>query len=237
MQDFGCGPFAMQFGYMLAIAESIQAGQELPTPSIYSHDDSGEMWDLGLELYSSFRREISDESSYSELAGQREACGRLRHRAPEAPHPRSINWLTVLHAAYPGEVGTAIKSAIDRRLINQRPEIVLVTANPDSAEHMYEPPQEQYSLLSNPEAGPNLLLAGVFGKIYEWRKELYGRYVQPHIDSPQPDDLAFARSYLTLHPTSWISHGFRYVYSVYERRSSGQTNLTANPPRYSDAAF
>ena len=217
IQDFGCGPFAMQFGFVLGIANNIQHDGSAVF-SIYGHDDSGEMWNLGLQTYRDLRSEIDNEQSYPALSRLRQVMDGLKYRAPTPPFPRSTNWLSILHAAYPGTPGESIECEVSRRLENQRPKVVLVTANPHNSEYMYEPPSKEYEVWAECKKGPNLDLAGDFGEISEWRANLFHEFIEPHGPSLGSEDVDFAKRYLNQYRTAWESHNFGWVYSMYVRR-------------------
>ena len=218
VQDFACGPFAMQFGFALALAEKLRDRGSGLVPTIYSHDNSDRMWNLGLDLYQEFHRVIENHSEGDLLFHMTHACTNLRFRAPEPPFPRSTNWLTVLHAAYPGEIGTDIEIEVERRLMNQRPEIVIVTAHPDNKEYMFVPTAKSYRAVASRTPGPQMSLGGSFDETTLWRSDLLEHHIEPYKDMLSEEDFSFAANFLTKHPTSWKSDGFRYVYSLYERR-------------------
>ena len=76
VSDFGCGELAMQFGLVLAMADTLKAGPPPPALTIISSDTSQPMLLIGQKLWKNFVIEINT-GNYPNLATIKRICNDL----------------------------------------------------------------------------------------------------------------------------------------------------------------
>lgn len=220
LEDYACGPFAGQFGFVLAAAEAVKPFSENRRLSVYSDDDSDPMWDLGRDNWKDFRGEVGaltdDSESYPHLDAVRSVAkalviGQKNNRSAPV-------WLTVFHAAYPGETGERIKSDLDDLIKTRSPRLILLTAYKDRKEQLYCPPDNEYALVEGRVNGPRLALQRRFAQVTAWRKKLVDQFLSERIEGVGEGKRLKVIELLSKHPTDWRPAYFEYVYSLYVRK-------------------
>ena len=219
-EDYACGVFAGQFAYVLAAANTISTFGTERKLSIFSDDISDPMWDMGLDLWKDFRREIGavpeNGTKYPDLDSIRTSARLLQTRQPK--HLPATVWLTVFHAAYDGEYGDNLTDAINKLIAKKNPTIILLTAHKGSSSSIFTPPPELYIPVVERAVGGPMTLFGQFSLTTAWRQELFDQRIHPFINHVSEQDYRRALRLLKAHPTTWSPGNFSYVYSLYKRR-------------------
>ena len=164
LEDYACGTFAGQFALVLAASRSIESFITDRKLSIYSDDSSDTMWQTGLDLWKDSRREMGavplDGKEYPHLDTVRMSARLLTTKQPQ--HLPARVWLTVFHAAYGGEYGDSLTTAISSLIGKKNPHLIMTTAHKGSSENMYAPPPVQYKLVADKVLGHPMSLSGLF---------------------------------------------------------------------------
>ncbi len=222
LEDYACGPFAGQFGLVLAASEATNAFTGNRRLSIYGDDDSDPMWNLGKDIWKDFRSEIGaldgDSSSYPSLDSLRSMSRSLLTRNWQNPSARV--WLTLFHAAYPDEAGQRIKDNVDALVQERSPRLILLTAYRNRRDQMYDPPEKDYVLVEGNIRGPQLALTGQFNQVTAWRQKIAAKFLERDLVGVQRWKRMKATELLTKNPTNWRPSYFEYVYSLYVRRTA-----------------
>ena len=134
--DFGCGALAMQFGLALAASDTLQRRSKLPDLAIFSEDASEDMCRIGQLLWERFLDEIDNEGEYTELDALRQACHELEFT--NEFDSSVTRWLTAVHVAYE-ENADIVGRELDSRVNSQKPDLIVVTANPNFIDTAYSP--------------------------------------------------------------------------------------------------
>ena len=225
LEDYACGPFAGQFAFALAASEAEEQFSNLRIPSIYSDDSSDPMWSLGKSVWDTtldvlgFPWDV--QTPYPHLASFRDAARSLKFRRRN--NILAPVWLTAFHAAYPGQVGEALRGKIDALVQRNRPRLILVTAHPKRAQHLYCPTDESYTAVTEKNAGPLMALAGQFELVTSLRRKVAEDLlapVQKGIQGVEEWEHTRVADLLTKRPTNWRPSYFEYVYSLYVRKDS-----------------
>lgn len=102
--DFGCGALAMQFGVALAVADALEAGENITHVKVDSMDINRPMLFIGRKIWKKFV-DIVERDKGGDLRWVRKACRRLQFRL----HTRvgtiervgdADSWLSAIHAVY-----------------------------------------------------------------------------------------------------------------------------------------
>ncbi len=197
--DFGCGELAMQFGLALAVADGVEEQGTIPQIAILSEDDSEPMKDIGWRIWRNFVREIAE---YPELGILQRICQTMRfeHQAD----PKATSWLTALHVAYEENAET-VKQQLDSLVVEQEPQIVLVTTHEVSEEWAYNPLSHGYSNISHFFSKAEFVLDGEFEEITKFRSDLCNKYIDDMLDFLGTEDYRFVRNYLKSLRTKWVT--------------------------------
>ena len=158
--DFGCGSLAMQFGLALAMIDRYQKFRSYPKITLYRHDDSNEMKEIGLKTWGQFMDEL--HKTNARIYELLEVSFRLEHLDNDAllnmdridAHDLPWNlefrnedsicaqkhtrWLTVLHVAYTKNY-PIIKRCLDDCIFYYHPDIVLTTSHAKASKSRFSP--------------------------------------------------------------------------------------------------
>ena len=223
LEDFACGPFIGQFGFVLAAAEAVKPLGVNRRLSLFSDDKSSPMLALGRDIWKEFREEIgvpsTESESYPSLGSVRVPAHSLL--IGQKNNPAASVWLTLIHAAYPGETGEGIQNDVDKLVHDRRPRLILLTAHPDRKDQMYCPPENEYFPVAEKITGPRMAMQGQFGQITAWRRKLVDQFLAPvQGKSEGIRDYGKVKGHLTNDPTAWRPSYFEYVYSLYVRKDA-----------------
>lgn len=214
--DFGCGALAMQFGLALAGAETLKRRGACPKISIVSIDESDPMRSIGIKMWHQFVEEISDMDKYPRLKGLRQICSAMKIRK-EHKAKAATRWLTALHVAYE-ENAEEVEDALDKKVKEWEPDVVLVTTHPMADEWVYSPygrdrtaQQKQSEPLSTESLEP---FEGSLEETTKFRLGLYHSY------NTEIDRLATSRgersiSYYLSNPVYWNPRRFETTCHLY----------------------
>ena len=234
VSDFGYGALALQFGFALATAATLEADQYPPALTVTSSDANQPMLLLGRKLWDKFIREITI-GGYPSLARVQRACGALRFALPsgwtETPacvHYSSLSkhasilknnrWLTALHVAYE-DFHIEVTRELNDRVSKEKPSQILVTAQPEAFRWAFVPDETTYSRSKDNLRENDLAFEGEFQKTSEFRKQLFVDHVENIPNALSEDSMAFVSNYLTSRPTGWVtSSTFKSSCSTYSRK-------------------
>ena len=215
--DFGCGALAMQFGLVLAGAETLRKLGKCPNIAIVSTDESDHMKEIGKKSWVRLIKEVADKDKYPRLKDLRQVCSTLKFRN-KPRHSEETCWLTALHVAYE-ENADAVKDELDAEVGKWEPDIVLVTTHPKADDWAYVPYdrvayRECQNVLSADDLEP---FNGSLDATTRFRRNLYDSYKEmlDHIADSQGEKPI---SYFLNNEVSWNPSKFESKYFLYLRR-------------------
>ena len=210
--DFGCGELAMQFGLALAATDALEKHRRVPQITVFSEDGSDPMREVGWNIWHHF---LENTKQYPELSPLREVCRSMEFVL--GGDSDSTCWLTAMHVAYKDNA-PEVKDALDERIREHRPVLVLVTAHPRNTQWTYSPESHEYRDISDVFSGSKFVLDGEFESTSKLRSDLCHKHILNMLDFLGDDDYWFVRNYLTKYPTRWVTtNNFRTRDFLYRR--------------------
>ena len=213
--DFGCGALAMQFGLALAAAEFLAECGTHWQISVISSDKSKDMRELGMRIWNRF---IEDIATYPQLAPLQRVRREMKfHKLTD---PAGTRWLIALHVAYQ-ENFAEVSQALSSEIKCQKPDLILVTTNPNKRDWLYCPHPSTYERdyeVPSEFKTSDLLLKGNFIKTTSFRKNLWHTKNDIFSKSLSSAEVEFVCNYLTKLDTTWTAKDFEAICTAYTKR-------------------